>query len=136
MLLNLGGIRNASLESDSQGKFDITLNRRVRDMESEELFLREALYSYRNNGENKSGFKWKRHGIVIGRFGRKFALVYDRWNSGEVDLNDLAPSGMIFDALGCDGALNLHWGDRQFHIRYLVGPETLVFLTKIRNGIL
>ena len=45
-------------------------------------------------------------GVVIGRFGNKFSLIYSREDTGEVDPNDLLPTDIIFDILGCGGKLH------------------------------
>ena len=70
------GIQNASLEIDSQGKFNLSLNKRVRDMESEEFLLRDPVYLYRNNDASKDDFIRKRLGSSIGSYALKFALLY------------------------------------------------------------
>ena len=73
-------IQKDSLESDPQGKFNLSLNRLFRDLRSGEFFLWQPVY-FIEIMENKADFKRRRPGIVIGRFGRKFALVYYRGNS-------------------------------------------------------
>ena len=66
---------------------------------------------------------------------RKCDLVYYRQSTADVDLNDLRHTAKIFDALGCDGALNLHLTDKKCQIQYLVRSQPLVLLAKIRNDI-
>ena len=39
----------------------------------------------------------------------------------------------LFGGIGCDGKLTLHVPQTKFPIHYLVGAQTLVFLTKMRN---
>ena len=39
----------------------------------------------------------------------------------------------LFGIIGCDGALTLHIPNTKFTIRYLVGSQTLVVLTEMRN---
>ena len=67
----------------------------------------------------------------------KIPLAYYGRNAIEVDLNDLRPAdnNNICDVLGCDGPLHLHFADKQFRIRYLVGLCALVFWGEVRNGI-
>ena len=50
---------NASVESDFEGKFDLSLGARVRGMESDEFFLRQTVCVYRRSGENKVDQKWQ-----------------------------------------------------------------------------
>ena len=98
-LLKLGDIRNASLGSDSLGDFNLSLSRRVQDMESDEFSICETVYFYPNNDIDKADFKWQRRGILIGKFGRTVPILYYRWNSIEVDLNDRMPTGKISEVL-------------------------------------
>ena len=84
---------------------------------------------------NKADFKWQRHGAILWRRGGKFDLFYYRRTSIGADLNDLTSSDMIFDPLGREGTLRLHFPAKKFPIRYLAGPRALVILAKIRNGI-
>ena len=53
------------------------------------FFMENCLFISKRCGD-KADFKWKGPGvIIIGRFGREFALVYFIRSSIEVDLNDL-----------------------------------------------
>ena len=119
------GVRKDSLESESHGGFNLSLNRRVRDMESGGVFIGETVYFYQKSGGNKADCKRGGPGIIIGVFGRKFDLVYCRRNAIDVDLNDLAHADRTFDVIVCDGELHMHLADRESHIRYLWGSETL-----------
>ena len=60
------------------------------------------------NRENKEGWKWVGPGIIIGRFGNKYALVHFRGSYPEVDLDDMRSAKGLFDIIGCDGTLTLH----------------------------
>ena len=124
--MELRGIQEAFLESDSEWKSNLSLDRRVRGRKSEEFPRRQTANCYQNDGGNKADFKLKRPVAVIGGFGVN-PLVYYRENTSGVDLNELMHTDNIFDALGCDGALRWHLTDRQCRIRYLVCPQTLVF---------
>ena len=88
------------------------------------------------NRKNKVGKKWVWPGIIIGRFGNRYALVHFRWPYFEVDLGDMRSSDSLFVIIGCGGALTLHIPSTKFPIHYLAGSQTLVFLTKMRNGYL
>ena len=86
----------------------------------------------RKNEEEREG-KWVGPGITIGRFGNKYALVHFRGSYFEVDLEDMRSANSVFGSIGCDGALILHVPHTKFPIHYLVGSQTLVFVTKMRN---
>ena len=75
-------------------------------------------------------------GIIIGRFGGKYASVRFRGPYFEVDLGDMRSENSLFDTIGCDGALALHIPSAKFPIHYLAGSQILVPLTKMRNGYL
>ena len=59
-------------------------------------------------GKSKDDLKWPGHGIHIWRFGRNGSLIYSRWESVEVDLNDLSSEYKILDVVGCGGTLHFH----------------------------
>ena len=101
------------------GYFSRNLNRRRRGVERGEFLIPNGLGP----------------GIVIGKFGRKGALIRFRGNSIDVDLNDLRSGNKIFSVIGCDGAQHLHSAKAKFRIRYLVGARSLVCQAKIRNEI-
>ena len=42
--------------------------------------------------KNEADLKRHGDGVIIGRFGRKGALIYFRGNSLEIDINDLRPT--------------------------------------------
>ena len=42
----------------------------------------------------------------------------------------------ILEVSGCDGTLQLHLANTEFPLHYLVGSQTLIFLSKARNEIL
>ena len=119
------GFQKASIESDFNWMFSRTLNQLVRDVESEEIFLRRTVYFYQN-GKSKADSKWHGPGIVIGRFGRKGDLLCSWGNSIVVDLNDLTFANKISDVAGRYGKLHLHSTDAKSAIRYLVEPQSLV----------
>ena len=48
---------------------------------------------------------------------------------------NFAPKIEFFDILGFAGSLHLHVANAKSHLGYIFGSRTLVFLTKIRNGI-
>ena len=64
-------------------------------------------------------------------------MLYYRWGTIEVDLNDFRAGTHVgfFDVLGRDGALRLHLTNAKSPVRYLTDSQTLVFLSKIRNAI-
>ena len=103
-------------------------------MKSEQFPPCETVCLYQRM-RNKADLNWNGPVIVIGRFGIKGDLVYIRGNSVEIDIDDLRTSNMIFEVLGCDGALRLHLAKTKLPIRYLADPQTLVFLAQIRNDI-
>ena len=47
------GIQKASLQIDSQGKFNLSLNPSYRDMQSAQLCLGQAVFGYQENNKNK-----------------------------------------------------------------------------------
>ena len=53
-------------------------------------------------------------GVFIGRFGRKFHLVYFSGDSIGVGLNGPIPTNKIAYVLGCGGTLHLHLTDTLF----------------------
>ena len=48
--------KKSSLESDFEGKFILPLNRKARGIKREEFFLRQTVYGYQNNDNNKAYF--------------------------------------------------------------------------------
>ena len=102
-------------ESNPKGLFRMrppgkSLNRRAQGLKSEEFFPRQTVYFYQNNTENQADFKWQWLGVFIGRFGSTYDSAYYSGNSVEVDLNNPTSAGKIFDVLGRDGTLHLHFG--------------------------
>ena len=63
---------------------------------------------YRQIGENKIDKKWVGRGIIIGRFGEKYAVAHFRGSYFEADLDDMRTANSLFDIIGCGGALMLH----------------------------
>ena len=59
-------------------------------------FYDEAVCFCQRNGGNKADLKWQGHVAIIGGIGRKGDVIYFRWNSMDVDLNDLRPANRIF----------------------------------------
>ena len=74
--------------------------------------------------------------VIIVRFGIKYGLVHFRWSYVEVDLDDMRSANRLFEILGRDGELQLHLPSTKFPIHYLVGSQTLIFLSGMGNGIL
>ena len=72
------------------------------------------------------GKKWVGHGIIIGRFVGKYALVPIRGPYFEVDLGDMRSANSLFDTIGGDGTLKLHIPSTKSAIHYLVDSQTLV----------
>ena len=74
------------------------------------------MYFCRNKGGgSKVDLKLQLPWIIVGRFGKKSPLVYSRWSTIEVDLNDLNRStNKILDVLGCDAELRLHITNTKF----------------------
>ena len=60
------------------------------------------------NRKNKIDRKWVGPGIIIGRFGDKYALVHFRRSYFEVYLYDMRSANSLFVIVGCDGTLTLH----------------------------
>ena len=85
------------------------------------------------NRRNKVDKKWVRPGIIVGRFGDKYALVHFGWEYFEVDLADMRSENSLFGIIGCDGASKLHIPSAKCPIHYLVDSQTLVFLTEMRS---
>ena len=88
---------------------------------------------YRKGGEGKIDSKRHVAEVIIGMFGNMFSLAYYRVDTIDTALNDLQPASRIFDILGCDIALRLQLANTKSHMRYLVGPRTLVFCAKMRS---
>ena len=84
----------------------------------------------------KSDKRWQGPGIIIARYGDTYALVHFRGAYLEVSLDDMRSTDKILEVLGCDGTLQLHLANTKFPLRYLVGSQTLIFLSKARNEIL
>ena len=76
--------------------------------------------------KNKIGKKWVGPGIIIGRFGNKYALVHFRWSYFEVGLDDMRSANSSFGIIGFGGALTLHIPHTKSPIHYLDGSQTLV----------
>ena len=70
-------------------------------------FLGQTVYFMAANRKNKEERKWVGPGIIIGRFGNKYALVHFRWSYPEVDLEDMRSANSLFGIIGCDGTLTL-----------------------------
>ena len=70
--------------------------------------------------------KWRGPGIIKGRFGNKFDLLYYRCSTIETDLNYPRAASIFFDFLGFGGTSHFHLPNTTFHMRYLVGSKTLV----------
>ena len=101
-----------------------------------EYFWGGTVFCMAANRKNKIDRKWVGPGIIIGRFGDKYALVHFRGPYFEVDLEDMRPARSLFGIIGCDGTLTLHVTLAKSTINYLLGSQTLVFLTKMRNAYL
>ena len=89
--------------------------------------------------KNKEETKWVGSGIIVGRFGGKYALVHFRGSYFEVDLCDMRPANSpnsLFDLIGRDGALKLHVHSTMCPIHYLVDSQTLILLTRMRSEFL
>ena len=84
----------------------------------------------------KSDKRGQGPGIIIARYGSTYALVHFRGAYLEVSLDDMKSTDRILDVLGRDGTLQLHLANTKFPLRYLVGSQTLIFLSKARNEIL
>ena len=104
----------------------------VRNAEAGEFFSGRMFFASANR-KNKVDKKWVAPGIIIGRFGNKYALVHFRGSYFEVDLDDMRSANSLSDTIGCDGTLTLHIPIAKFPILYLVGSETLVSPTEMRN---
>ena len=113
-------IRQASLNEDFRNELNTALTRRVRN-KSEEFC-----------------FRWKRlgPGVIIGRFGSKYALVHFRGSYLEADLGDMRSANSLFGLIGRGGTLRLHVPSTKFPIHYLVDAQTLIVLSKMSNGLL
>ena len=55
-------------------------------------------------------------------------LVYFMRSAIRVDLNDLRPTGAIFDVVGFDGELHCRLRNTKSPIRYLSDSRSLIFL--------
>ena len=75
-------------------------------------------------------------GIIIGRFGNKYASVRFTGSYFEVDLGDMRSTNSLFELIACSGTLRLHIPRTKSPIHYLVDSQTLISLTKMRNEIL
>ena len=90
---------------------------------------------------NRKEKGWKRPmgtWVIIGRFVGEFDLVHFRGWGGSiygVDLEDMRSANRLLEAIGCDVALQLHLPIARSPIRYLVEAQTLIFLSKMMNGI-
>ena len=100
-------IRQASLKSDFQNKLDTALIRRVGNTRNEEYFSGQAVYFMAANRKNKEERKWVGPGIIVGRFGNKYALVHFRGSYFEFDLEDVRPANSLFGIIGCGGTCAL-----------------------------
>jgi len=130
-------IRHASSKADFRNKLDTTLIRRVRNAKMKNIFRGNQFTLWPQIAKNKEEEgKWVGPGIIIGRFGYKYALVHFRASYFEVDLEDMRTADSLFGIIGCGGTLTLHVPHTKSPIHYLVDAQTLVFLTKMRNGYL
>ena len=68
--------------------------------------------------------------------GGGYALVHFMGSYLEVDLDDMPSTSRLFELIGRDGALRLHVPRTNPPINYMVDSQTLIFLTKMRNGLL
>ena len=100
----------------------------------------KAIYSY--YGElfprietSKLDNKWSGPGIIIGRFGIKFAFVYIRRNTVEVELNETRRTDKISDVLGYGGTWRLRLSNTKSPLHYSVDRQHIDCLSKIRNAI-
>ena len=70
-------IRQSSLNADFSNKLNTKLHRRFRETKSEGFFLCRAVFFLSANRKEKGGERLC-PGIIIGRFGRKYALCHFR----------------------------------------------------------
>ena len=123
-------IRQEPISADFQSKVDTALFRMVRNAKAEECFFSgNGFFIASNRKKNNVDKKRVGAGIIIGRFWNKYALVHFRWSYFEVGLGDMRPANSLFGVIGCGGTLTLHIPHTKFPIHYLVGSQTLVFLT-------
>ena len=105
-------IRKASLEADFNGEMQLCLERRVRNIKTEEFCLGQTVFF---DGEKmESDKRWQGPGIVIARYGGAYALVHFRGVYLEVSLRDMRSADKILDVLGSDGTLQLHLANTKF----------------------
>ena len=129
-------IRQASFNADFSNKLNTTLNRGVRNDKSEEFCLGQAVYFIASNRKTKEGKKWVRPGVIIRRFGNKYAFVHFMGSYFEVDIGDMRSANSLFELIGCDGTFRLRVPSTKSPIHYLADSQTLIFLTKMRNEFL
>ena len=98
-------------------------------METEEFRLGQTVYFGRRI-ENQKGKRRQGPGIIIARYRDAYALVHFRGSYLGISLDDTKSAGKILEALGCDGALQLHLANTKFPLRYLVGSQNVNFLSK------
>ena len=67
--------------------------------------------------------------------GGKYDLVHFLGSYLDADLDDIRSENRILDAIRCDGALELNLPSVNSPLRYLVVSQTLIFLSKMANGI-
>ena len=86
--------------------------------------------SHGEKSDNKRGIRRQRPGIIIGGFVGGFALFHFWGPYLEVGLEDMRSENRLLDAIGRDGASGLHLPSAEPPIRYLVGSETLIPLSR------
>ena len=130
-------IRQASPTAYFNGK----LNLRVIDVFRQSRNGGVSCAELRGLATNRKEKGWKRPmgtWVIIGRFVGEFDLVHFRGWGGSiygVDLEDMRSANRLLEAIGCDVALQLHLPIARSPIRYLVEAQTLIFLSKMMNGI-
>ena len=91
---------------------DTPLIRRVRNAKTEEYYVETVCFI--GNSKNKIDKIWVGQGIIIGRFGNKYALVHFGWPYFEVGLDDMRSANSLLGIIGCDGMLTLHIPHKKF----------------------
>ena len=136
LLLALYKIRKASLTDDFQSRVSNTVARRVRNAKTEELIFGRTVFFISANRKKQN---WQEMGRAMNNYWAFWVQIRTgtfRVSYFEVGLEDMRSANSLFGITGCDGALTLHIPNTKFPIHYLLGPQTLVFLTKMRNGYL
>ena len=71
----------------------------------------------------------------MGYSGWGCALVHFQGSYPEVDLDEMRSPNRLIDVIARDGDLRRHLHIAKFPIRDLVGSQTLIVLSEMRNGI-